>query len=221
MVINGKKFKEVNITKDGELIVSIADGEHGIVHKDDYTVQLVVEEIGMTFSEAFKAMKAGAKVKLPSWGGYWFWDAEKQSIMMQCRPKDTDKGQGDLLDIRETQRVEYTLSNILSDEWLIADETNCPVLGGEATFGFGDAIKYVKRGLKVKRKGWNGKNQYIQLATGILYNTADKTIVNCDHEAIGNKAVAFVVAFVGTSGVQMGWLASQADMLAEDWMFVD
>ena len=24
----------------------------------------------------------------------------------------------------------------------------------------------------------------------------------------------------GTSGVQMGWLASQADMLAEDWMFV-
>ncbi len=136
MVINGKKFEEVNITKDGELIVSIADGEHGIVHKDDYTVQLVVEEIGMTFSEAFKAMKAGAKVKLPSWGGYWFWDAEKQSIMMQCRPKDTDKGQGDLLDIRETQRVEYTLSNILSDEWLIADETNCPVLGGEATFGF-------------------------------------------------------------------------------------
>lgn len=217
MVINGKKFEEVNITKDGELIVSIADGEHGIVHKDDYTVQLVVEEIGMTFSEAFKAMKAGAKVKLPSWGGYWFWDAEKQSIMMQCRPKDTDKGQGDLLDIRETQRVEYTLSNILSDEWLIADETNCPVLGGEATFGFGDAIKYVKRGLKVKRKGWNGKNQYIQLATGILYNTADKTIVNCNHEAIGNKAVAFV----GTSGVQMGWLASQADMLAEDWMFVE
>lgn len=217
MVINGKKFEEVNITKDGELIVSIADGEHGIVHKDDYTVQLVVEEIGMTFSEAFKAMKAGAKVKLPSWGGYWFWDAEKQSIMMQCRPKDTDKGQGDLLDIRETQSVEYTLSNILSDEWLIADETNCPVLGGEATFGFGDAIKYVKRGLKVKRKGWNGKNQYIQLATGISYKTADKTIVNCDHEAIGNKAVAFV----GTSGVQMGWLASQADMLAEDWMFVD
>lgn len=105
MVINGKKFEEVNITKDGELIVSIADGEHGIVHKDDYTVQLVVEEIGMTFSEAFKAMKAGAKVKLPSWGGYWFWDAEKQSIMMQCRPKDTDKGQGDLLDIRETQRL--------------------------------------------------------------------------------------------------------------------
>ena len=46
---------------------------------------------------------------------------------------------------------------------------------------------------------------------------ADGDIVNCDHEAIGNKAIAFV----GTSGVQMGWLASQADMLAEDWTFAE
>lgn len=37
------------------------------------------------------------------------------------------------------------------------------------------------------------------------------------HEAIGNKALAFV----GTSGVQMGWLASQADMLADDWRIVE
>ena len=113
--------------------------------------------------------------------------------------------------------MEYTLSNVASDEWMIADEENCPVLGGEAMFGFGDAIKYIKRGLKVKRKGWNGKNQYIQLATGISYKSATGEIVNCEHDAIGNMAVAFV----GTSGVQLGWLASQADMLAEDWVFVD
>lgn len=42
-------------------------------------------------------------------------------------------------------------------------------------------------------------------------------IVNPEHDAIGNKAIAFV----GTSGVQLGWLASQADMLADDWMFVN
>lgn len=75
----------------------------------------------------------------------------------------------------------------------------------------------MKRGLKVKRTGWNGKNQYIQLATGISYKAANGTIVNCDHNDIGNKAIAFI----GTSGVQMGWLASQADMLAEDWMFAE
>lgn len=169
----------------------------------------------MKFDEALKKMKEGEKVKLPSWGGYWYWDAEKETVMIQCRPQDGDAGE--LLDIRETQRVEYTLSNVLSDEWIVADNENCPVLGGEATFDFGAAVKYMKRGLKVARKGWNGKKQYIQLATGISYKTAQGEIVNCEHDAIGNQAIAFV----GTSGVQMGWLASQADMLAEDWVFAE
>ena len=162
----------------------------------------------MRVEEALKIMKDGNKVKLPSWGGFWKWDSEKESIIMHTKD-------GEELDIRETQVVEYTLGNILSDEWIVADENNCPELGGEATFSFGEAIKYLKRGMKVARKGWNGKKQYIQLASGISYKTADNQIVNCEHDAIGNKAVAFV----GTSGVQMGWLASQADMLAEDWVF--
>lgn len=170
----------------------------------------------MNFIEALKAMKEGKKVKLPSWGGYWTWDAKKQTVMMHCRPGNSDTG-NPIMDIRETQRVEYTLTNVCSDEWMIADEQNCPVLGGVATFSFGDAIKYMKRGLKVKRQGWNGKNQYIELASNISYKNAADEIVNCEHEAIGNKAIAFV----GTSGVQMGWLASQADMLAEDWTFAE
>ena len=82
---------------------------------------------------------------------------------------------------------------------------------------FGKAIEALKDGKKVARKGWNGKNQYIQLATGISYKTTDGEIVNCEHDAIGNMAIAFV----GTSGVQMGWLASQADMLAEDLVFAE
>ena len=82
---------------------------------------------------------------------------------------------------------------------------------------FGLALEALKKGRKVARKGWNGKNQYIELASNISYVNAAMEIVNCKHDAIGNQAVAFV----GTSGVQMGWLASQADMLAEDWMIVE
>ena len=82
---------------------------------------------------------------------------------------------------------------------------------------FGKSIEALKDGKKVTRKGWNGKKQYIQLATGISYKTTDGEIVNCEHDAIGNMAIAFV----GTSGVQMGWLASQADMLADDWVFAE
>ena len=85
------------------------------------------------------------------------------------------------------------------------------------TMDFGQAIKLLKDGKKVARQGWNGKNQYIELATNISYKTAEDKIINAEHDAIGNKAIAFVE----TSGVQIGWLASQADMLAEDWKIAE
>lgn len=82
---------------------------------------------------------------------------------------------------------------------------------------FGLAIEAAKNGKKIARKGWNGKNQYVELATCISYKNSVGEIVNVNHSNIGNKALAFV----GTSGVQIGWLASQADMLADDWYIVD
>ena len=69
----------------------------------------------MTFKEALEAMKQGVPVKLPSWGGYWWWDEESQTILMYTKD-------GDCLDIRETQRVEYTIQNILSDDAIILAE---------------------------------------------------------------------------------------------------
>ena len=85
------------------------------------------------------------------------------------------------------------------------------------SFSLGTALEYLKHGKKVARKGWNGKNQYIELATNVSYKNTKDEIINVDHDAMGNKAIAFV----GTSGVQLGWLASQADMLAEDWQLVE
>lgn len=82
---------------------------------------------------------------------------------------------------------------------------------------FGEAIEKCKQGAKIQREGWNGKAQYVELATCISYQNAEGKIVNVNHDAIGNNALAFV----GTSGVQIGWLASQADMLAEDWRVVE
>lgn len=82
---------------------------------------------------------------------------------------------------------------------------------------FGLAIEAAKKGKKIARAGWNGKNQYVELATCISYRNAAGGDINVNHDAIGNKALAFV----GTSGVQMGWLASQADMLADDWRIVE
>lgn len=87
----------------------------------------------------------------------------------------------------------------------------------EENMDFGKAIQRLKNGMRVQRKGWNGKGQYIELATNISYKNTKGEVINAEHDAIGNKAIAFV----GTSGVQLGWLASQADMLAEDWKIVE
>lgn len=86
-----------------------------------------------------------------------------------------------------------------------------------AGMSFGLAIEAVKKGKKIARRGWNGKNQYVELAERISYENAQHEVINAQHEAIGNKALAFI----GTSGVQLGWLASQADMLADDWQIVE
>lgn len=160
----------------------------------------------MRFKEAWKLMKQGVAVKLPSWAGYWWWDEESQTIIMYTKD-------GDCLDIRETQRVEYTIQNILSDEWIVANGQNCPILGGEALFSFGDAIKYVKRGLKVARKGWNGKGMYLFLADG-------EDLTSC--LSTGDfKCASSVCMKTAQNTICVGWLASQADMLAEDWVFVE
>lgn len=167
----------------------------------------------MKFEEVLKAMKAGKKAKLPSWGGYWCWDSDKQTIMIHCRQEDVDNGQKSPLDIRETQRVEYTLANIISDDWVIADESNTPLLGGVATFGFGEAIKYLKRGLKVARKGWNGKGIYLEMQ------------VPDEHSKMILPYIYIVTSSLisdnpdAPRGV-VPWLSSQTDMLSEDWIIV-
>ena len=160
----------------------------------------------MRFNEAFKAMKNGNKVKLPSWAGYWVYDPiNGGKIWMHCKD-------GRVLEIRETEVLTYTLENICSDEWIIADETNTPELGGISTFNFGEAIKYLKRGFKVARKGWNGKGIYLELQ------------VPDEHSKMTLPYVYIVTNGLITDNPNapkgcVPWLASQTDMLADDWIF--
>lgn len=154
----------------------------------------------MKFKEAFKLMKEGQKVKLPSWGGYWYWD--KETVMMHCKD-------GKVLDIRKTQTVDYTLGNVLSDEWVLADEENTPILGGVAAFNFGEAIKYLKRGIRVARKGWNGKGMWVE-KTELRINNVSLTFIDNPCLILRN-----------VHGTFNTWIPSITDIFAEDWIFVD
>lgn len=163
----------------------------------------------MKFNEVEKSLKEGKKVKLASWkNAYWHYDKEKDTIMNHFEEDGSPE-------VPIAELFPHFLIWMTRDTWEVVGEESAAVPSD--TYSFGDAINFLKAGKKVARKGWNGKNQYIQIATGISYKAASGEVVNCEHDAIGNKAIAFV----GTSGVQMGWLASQADMLAEDWYVVE
>lgn len=78
---------------------------------------------------------------------------------------------------------------------------------------FGDALEALKIGKKVARTGWNGKGMYLYLAGGKLLT-----------EEIGDGSYPFtdtVVMKTSDNKYCIGWLASQTDMLAEDWCIVE
>lgn len=69
---------------------------------------------------------------------------------------------------------------------------------------FGWAIEALKAGKKVCRTGWNGKGMWLHLAEGGM-------------EPDGVLRCPFIVMWTAQETWQPGWLASQADMLADDW----
>ena len=77
------------------------------------------------------------------------------------------------------------------------------------TYTFGEAIEAVKKGAKISRLGWNGKEQWVEMGKCFSYANTKGELVNATHEDIMDRALVFV----GTRGIQVGWLASQADML--------
>ena len=94
---------------------------------------------------------------------------------------------------------------------------------------FGQALMLLKAGKKVAREGWNGKRMWLVLmpslnlppfssqAGGAKVNDrtakhiGDVTPLNCN---------PYIAMWTADEKWQPGWLASQTDMLAEDWVLV-
>lgn len=69
----------------------------------------------MKFRDAYNEMKRGRKIKLPEWKGYWEW--KNDTIMLNCY-------EGKILDIRETEDVDYTFRFICREDWEVVEENN-------------------------------------------------------------------------------------------------
>ena len=83
---------------------------------------------------------------------------------------------------------------------------------------FGLAIEAMKNGERVARKGWNGKNMYVFLAYEADFVT-DADISAFDQLEV--EVADMLIMKTAQNTFQPGWLASQADMLADDWYIVE
>lgn len=83
---------------------------------------------------------------------------------------------------------------------------------------FGLAIEAMKDGERVARKGWNGKDMYVFLAYEADFVT-DADISAFDQLEV--EVADMLIMKTAQNTFQPGWLASQADMLADDWYIVE
>ena len=95
-------------------------------------------------------------------------------------------------------------------------------MGNETIGDFGWAIQAMKRGEKVCRSGWNGKDMWVALGSGqddlpaeSFWNKHSKAHA----ESNGGKAnvLPYILFKTAQGDILMGWLASQTDILSEDW----
>lgn len=81
---------------------------------------------------------------------------------------------------------------------------------------FGLAVESLKKGLRVARSGWNGKGMWLGLVEGYDYNpdTGRAAVY-----ALGCQKLPWI-GMKTADNCFVPWLASQTDMLAEDWEIV-
>ncbi|MEC7473136.1 MAG: DUF2829 domain-containing protein [Pseudomonadota bacterium] len=91
---------------------------------------------------------------------------------------------------------------------------------------FGLAIEAMKLGKKVCREGWNGKGMWVAMSPGSQFAPEHaKPGHAAYHLAHGRSEPITLCPHIDMKAADgtlvIGWLASQTDMLADDWMTLD
>ena len=84
---------------------------------------------------------------------------------------------------------------------------------------FGQALEALKQGDKVTRTGWNGKGMFIFLVPGSTFKVNRPPLLGIYPEGTEIKYHAHIDMKTATGEI-VPWLASQTDVLAEDWTIV-
>lgn len=89
---------------------------------------------------------------------------------------------------------------------------------------FGEAIEALKKGKRVSRKGWNGKGMFLFLLpasdgipTKAIHDPALREVIESEVGGDTFDALGSIRMFTADKKILTGWLASQTDILSEDW----
>ena len=93
---------------------------------------------------------------------------------------------------------------------------------------FGLAVEALKQGKKVARAGWNDKGMFVFLKTGKFQEKSDNAIIEsliqknlCGGISTAVPILDSICMKTADNKILIGWLASQTDILAEDWEIVE
>lgn len=85
---------------------------------------------------------------------------------------------------------------------------------------FGDAVRALKAGKRVTRSGWNGKDMFLYLVPGSVFEVNRPPLLGIYPEG---TIVPYQphIDMRTAQGTCVPWVASQSDVLAEDWQVLN
>ncbi len=96
----------------------------------------------------------------------------------------------------------------------------------ETDLSFGRAIEAMENGKRVTRAGWNGKGMFLfmlpgsRVPTRAIHDPALRRVVETNVGGEEFDALPSIRMFTADKKILTGWLASQTDIFAKDWMIL-
>ena len=176
-------------------------GESACVDPNNYNKELGEK---YAYENAFEKM----------WMPYWFWlhKALADHDNRLQPPSDDNK----IKALAETDyQSKLNEAQNLIDSYSKRETTDSgSVLPKTKRLSFGDAIAALKEGLRVERAGWNGKGMWLIYIGGNEYDVDAPLRFN-------TTELSPYIAMKTADNKLVPWLASQTDVLAEDWQIVE
>ena len=113
-------------------------------------------------------------------------------------------------------RIEYQCAT----DYGIVTVEECTNGSSESGYNFGTALEIARHGGKIARRGWNGKGMFLYHVPAASYAPCTPIGEECAGDN-GKVPYGSYIAMKTAQGNIVPWLASQTDMLAEDWVVVE